>query len=154
MRRLSQLCARLRSLTMTPDAEGAFDDARRRLAERMPRSERRVDVALAAAFLVAGAALLVAAPGEPLPVGTALALVLALAVLSRVEIDLALGFAVPTELAIVPMLLLLPPAAVPLLVGAALVLGRAVDVVMEGRRVERLARGFCDAWFSLAPATV
>jgi putative nucleotidyltransferase with HDIG domain len=154
MRRLSQLRARLRSVTITLDAEGAFDDARRRLAERPPRSERRIDIVQAAAFLAAVAALLIAAPGAPVPVGTALALVVALAVLSRVEIDLALGFAVPTELAVVPMLFLLPPAVVPPLVGAALVISRAIDVVAERRHVDRLTRGCCDAWFSLAPAAV
>jgi putative nucleotidyltransferase with HDIG domain len=153
MRCLSQLRDRLRSLTMTPDTEGAFDDARRRLGERAPRSERRIDAVLAAGFAGAAAGLAIAGPA-PAPAGTAVALVLALAVLARVEIDLALGFAVPTELAVVPMLLLLPPAVVPLLVGAALVLSRAADVVMEGRPPERLVRGLCDAWFSLAPALV
>src|SRR5690349_9797795 len=99
MSRLAQLRDRLRFLTFTPAAEGAFDDARRRLADRPPRSERRIDVAQAVGFLVAAGTLLVVAPPAPVPVGTAVALVLALTVLSRVEIDLALGFAVPTELA-------------------------------------------------------
>ena len=154
MRRIAQLCERLRSLTITPDAEGAFDDARRRVVERTPRSERRVDLAMAAAFLVAATGLALAAPPAPVAAGTAVALVLALAVLSRVEIDLALGFAVPTELAVVPMLFLLPPGVVPLLVGVALVLTRIVDALTGPRHLERIARGFCDAWFSLAPATV
>ena len=154
MRRIAQLCERLRSLTITPDAEGAFDDARRRVVERTPRSERRVDLAMAAAFLVAATALALAAPPAPVAAGTAVALVLALAVLSRVEIDLALGFAVPTELAVVPMLFLLPPGVVPLLVGVALVLTRIVDALTGPRHLERIARGCCDAWFSLAPATV
>ena len=154
MRRIAQLCERLRSLTITPDAEGAFDDARRRVVERTPRSERRVDLAMAAAFLVVATGLAAAAPPAPVAAGTAVALVLALAVLSRVEIDLALGFAVPTELAVVPMLFLLPPGVVPLLVGVALVLTRIVDALTGPRHLERIARGFCDAWFSLAPATV
>ena len=154
MRRIAQLCERLRSLTITPDAEGAFDDARRRVVERTPLAERRVDLAMAAAFLVVATGLALAAPPEPVAAGTAVALVLALALLSRVEIDLALGFAVPTELAVVPMLFLLPPGVVPLLVGVALVLTRIVDALTGPRHVERIARGFCDAWFSLAPATV
>jgi putative nucleotidyltransferase with HDIG domain len=154
MGRIAQLRERLRSLTITPDAEGAFDDARRRVVERMPRSERRVDLAMAAGFLAVATGLALAAPPEPVAAGTAVALVLALAVLSRVEIDLALGFAVPTELAVVPMLFLLPPGVVPLLVGAALVLTRIVDALSGPRHVERIARGFCDAWFALAPATV
>jgi putative nucleotidyltransferase with HDIG domain len=154
MRRLSQLRERLRALTITPGTEGAFDDARKRLAERPPRHEQRVDNAMALVFLTAASALAAVAPATQVAAGTATALVVALAVLSRVEIDLALGFAVPTELAVVPMLFLLPPAYVPLLVAAGLMLGRAVDVVVARRHPERLVRGLCDAWFVLAPAAV
>src|SRR3954454_16222059 len=154
MRRLSQLRDRLRTLTITPDTEGAFDDARRRRAERMPSPEQRVDNAMALAFLAAATALAIAAHGTAVPARTAAALVVAMAVLSRVEIDLALGFAVPTELAVVPMLFLLPPAVVPLFVAAGLVLSRAGDVVSGGRHPERLVRGLCDAWFALAPAAI
>jgi putative nucleotidyltransferase with HDIG domain len=155
MSRLAELCRRLRAITVTPDTERDFDDARRRLAERPPRSERRVTLALALAFLAASAALLAAAPPPAgVPAGYAVLLVLGLALLSRVELALASGFAVPTELAFVPMLFLLPPAAVPLLVGAGLVLGRAVDAATGHRHLERLVSGLCDGWFSLAPAAV
>ena len=71
MRRIAQLCERLRSLTITPDAEGAFDDARRRVVERTPRSERRVDLAMAAAFLVVAGGLARAAPPAPIEIGRA-----------------------------------------------------------------------------------
>jgi putative nucleotidyltransferase with HDIG domain len=154
MRLLAHLQHRLRSVILHPDTERGFDDARRRLAERPPRSERRIAVAMAAAFVAAAATLLVAAPPAGVPAGLAVVLVIALALLSRVEIAIASGFAVPTELAVVPMLFLLPPAAVPLLVGAGLVLGRIVDAAVGRRHLERLISGLCDAWFSLAPALV
>jgi len=153
MRRLSQLRARLRSLTLTPDAEGGFDATRRRSPQRPPRSERVIELAFSGTF-VAAATLLLAVAGGPVPVGMALGLVAGLAILSRVEVALGSGFAVPTELAFVPMLFLLPPAAAPLLVAAALVLGRAVDAATGRRHLERVVSGLSDSWFSVAPALV
>src|SRR4051794_27347814 len=153
MRRLSQLRARLRSLTFTPDAERGFDDARRRLPERPPRDERRIALAFGLTFLVA-ATLLAAAGGGDVPAGMALALVVSLAILSRVEVAIGSGFAVPTELAVVPMLFLLPPAAVPVLVAAALVLGRAADAVSGRRPLARLVAGLSPSWVAVAPAAV
>jgi putative nucleotidyltransferase with HDIG domain len=154
MRCTSQLRDRLRALMITPDTEGEFGDARKRLAARTPRSEQRIDNAMAIVFLACALGLAVTAPGAPVAFGVGAALVVALAILSRVEIDLAVGFAIPTELAVVPMLFLLPPALVPLFVAAALVASRALDVVVDGRPAGRLVRGLCDAWFALAPATV
>jgi putative nucleotidyltransferase with HDIG domain len=154
MRPVSRLRDRLRSLTLTPDTEGAFDDALRRRAERKPRDENRIALALAVAFVVAACALLAMSPPAGVPVGTAALLVAALAVLSRVEIALASGYAVPTELAVVPMLLLLPAATVPPLVAAALVLARMLDAATGRLPVDRLATGVCDAWFAVAPAAV
>jgi putative nucleotidyltransferase with HDIG domain len=153
MRRLSQLRDRLRSVTLNPDAERGFDATRLRSPKRLPRSERRIELAFSGAFLAAAAALLVAGGGH-VPAGMALGLVAGLAILSRIEVALGSGFAVPTELAFVPMLFVLPPAAVPLLVAAALVLGRAVDAVTGRRHLERVVSGLSDSWFSVAPALV
>jgi putative nucleotidyltransferase with HDIG domain len=154
MGRLSQLHARLRSLTLNPDAEGGFDATRRRSPERPPRSEQRIEVAFAAAFAGVAVALPLAAGLPHVPAGLAVVLVVALASLSRVELAIGSGFAVPTELAVVPMLFLLPPSAAPLLVAAALVLGRAVDAAIGKRHFNRLVMGLVDSWFSVAPALV
>src|SRR5690348_16307891 len=99
MRRVSELRDRLRSLTLTPETEGAFDDALRRRAERKPRDENRIELAFAVAFAATCGALLAMCPPAGVPVGTAALLVAALALLSRVEIALASGYAVPTDLA-------------------------------------------------------
>jgi putative nucleotidyltransferase with HDIG domain len=154
MSRLAQLRRRLLSVTVTPDADRGFDDARTRLHERLRPSERVSRVVLAAGFLAAALALVLIAPSGHVSPGTAVMLVAGLAILSRVELALASGFAVPTQLVFVPMLFLLPPADVPLLAGAALVLGRAVDVVTGRRHIARVFIGLVDAWYSLAPAVV
>src|SRR3954447_7466657 len=155
MRRLARLRHRLLSVTVTPDTDRSFDDALRRRAARKPRSEHLIALGIAGAFLMAASALLVASPGRvDVPVGTAVVLVAALAVLARVEIALASGYAIPTELVVVPMLFLLPPATVPLLVAAGLIVVRIVDAATGRRPLDRLVSGLCDSWFAMAPAVV
>jgi putative nucleotidyltransferase with HDIG domain len=154
MSRIAELRRRLRSLTVTPDAERDFDVSRRLTRDRIQPSERLSLVVLAGGFAIAASALLLAAAPAHVPVGVALLTTLGLAVLSRIELALAWGSVVPTQLVVVPMLFLVSPSAVPVLVGSALVLGRAVDVVTGRRRAGRVFVGLCDAWFSLGPAVV
>ena len=154
MSRLAALRRRLRFVTVTPDTERAYDLSKNRVHQALRPSERLSMVSLALGFPVAAGALLQVAPPGHVPVVMAAMLVVSLAVLSRVELALASGFAVPTQLVVVPMLFLLPAAAVPPLVGVALVLGRAVDVAVGRRHPARIFVGLCDAWFSLAPAAV
>jgi putative nucleotidyltransferase with HDIG domain len=154
MSRLAELRDRLRSVTVTPGAERDFDLSRRLTRERIQPSERLSLVVLAGGFVLAAAALLLAAPPGHVSVGLALLTILGLAFLSRVELALAWGSVVPTQLVFVPMLFLLAPSAVPVVVGAALVLGRAIDAVSGRRHLGRVFVGLCDAWFSLGPAVV
>jgi putative nucleotidyltransferase with HDIG domain len=154
MSRLAALRRRLRFVTVTPDADRGFDDVRGRLRERLKPSERRSRFVLAVGFLAGTVALALAAPSGPIAPATAVGLVLALALLSRIEIAIASGFAVPTQLVFVPMLFLLPPATVPVFAAAGMILGRTVDVVTGRRHVARVFIGLLDAWFSLAPAAV
>jgi len=155
MRVLGQLHRRLFSATLAPGAEEAFDAVRRRRPERMDAADRRSAVIVAGAFLAAAGALLILAGVDRVPhADIAVVLVLGLVVLSRVELALASGFAVPTQLVFVAMPFLLPPALVPLLVGVALVLGRAVDVALGREHAQRLLLGLSDAWYALGPALV
>jgi putative nucleotidyltransferase with HDIG domain len=154
MSRLVELGARLRTVTLRPDTEREFDATRARVRARMKGSERLSMLAVASAFLVASLALPAAARVEPVPVAMAAVLVVGYTVLSRVELVLASGFAVPTQLVFVPMLFLLPPATVPLLAAVALMLGRAVDALKGRRSYARIYIGLVDAWFALGPAAV
>src|SRR5204863_7947581 len=77
-------------------------------------------------------------------------LIASLAIASRVRLYLGAGYAMPTQLALVPMLYLLPVPDVPLCVAAGLVLGAAL-----GRQhPERLLVSVGDAWHSVGPAIV
>jgi diguanylate cyclase (GGDEF)-like protein len=124
-------------------------------ARRLTRRELRVE-ALAAAALVAVAAILpLTLDGsrafDPL---LAAALIVSLALASRVRLYVGAGSAVPTQLVFVPMLFLLPPAAVPACVAIALVLADAADVLRRREHPERLVASLADSWNAVGPALV
>ena len=82
-----------------------------------------------------GAVALLLVPGAAVgfDVGVAVALVALYTLVSRVEFPVGAGYVVPTQLVLVPMLVLLPPATVPLLVAAGLVLARLSDLAAPPR---------------------
>ena len=91
----------------------------RRASER----ELLVDATAAALFGAAAAVLLLAGNLTALRPGLALLLVAVYALVGRIEFPVGVGYVVPTQLILVPMLLLLPPAVVPAAVGAGMVIG-------------------------------
>src|SRR6188768_523102 len=101
----------------------------RRVAEtraRAPRPpagrERTANLVNGALVLAAALGLALLGPAEGGPALATVAFVLAYACAARVEFEVNAGAAVPTQLVFVPMLLVLPPAFVPLAVAAGLVL--------------------------------
>ena len=99
--------------------------ARERPTQSLAGRELRAEIAFAALFVVVAVALLALAPSQrALSVPIAVALTLSYAIASRVEFETGVGSTVPTQLVFVPMLFLLPTAAVPLFVAAGLLLGR------------------------------
>jgi HD-GYP domain-containing protein (c-di-GMP phosphodiesterase class II) len=127
--------------------------ARRR--QELDRRERVATIAFSVAFLIAAVGLALTADAErALSLPLALAFVAALAVVARVEFSLGNGYAVPTEIVFVPMLLLLPTPYVPLLVAAAFVLSSVTHALRGGAPLSRSALAVGDAWFSLGPAIV
>jgi putative nucleotidyltransferase with HDIG domain len=122
---------------------------------RMPAREQLADGGFALAFLAAAMALSLLAPAtralDPL---LALALVGAYALVARAEFPAGVGFAVPTQIVLVPMLLLLPTPSVPLLVALALVLTSSVDALRGSVSRDRVLLSVADAWFAIAPAVV
>jgi putative nucleotidyltransferase with HDIG domain len=119
------------------------------------RAERRAELVAGGGFLVAAIALALAAPaGRAFSPTVAAIYVVTLAVAGRVRFHFGAGFTVPTQLAFVPMVCLLPARYVPLLVPLALVLGMAPDVVRGRTRPLRLFVTFANSWFALGPALV
>jgi len=155
MRPLAHMHSRLRSVLFRLETERPFDEVRRHQSQPMTDGQRPVGVWMACAFTLSATVILIAGGlDRPLDARYAVPLVLGIVVLSRIELALASGFAVPTQLLFVAMPFLLPPASVPLLVGVALVLGRAIDVALGRIHAQRILLGLCDGWFSVGPALV
>src|SRR4051794_4857968 len=96
------------------DETRVIEELRSREGAPMPGRDRTVALAICSVFLAA-AATLAAASSAP-PVGTLLLLVAVYALVSRVNFEVGSGWAVPSELVLVPMLVVLPAACVPLCV--------------------------------------
>jgi putative nucleotidyltransferase with HDIG domain len=136
---------------MAPELERLLAEARERAGRGLARREGATYAAFSAAFLIVAGALAVVGPAErafePLP---AVVLVLAYAIVARVEFSAGAGTVVPTQVLFVPMLLLLPTPLVPLLVACAHVLTDASPFSAPRRTFAALA----DAWFAVPPAVV
>jgi putative nucleotidyltransferase with HDIG domain len=81
-------------------------------------------------------------------------LIVALAITSRVKFEVGHGYGLATQLAFVPMLLLLPAGLVPLAVLAGAVLGDTVGYVRRDIHVARSLLTPGDCWFAVGPALV
>jgi putative nucleotidyltransferase with HDIG domain len=143
------------SRDMEPELERLLAETRARSQHALARRERWTNAGFSAGFLVAAAALALLAPAERSPdLLLAALLVLAYAVVARVEFSAGAGIVVPTQVVFVPMLLLLPTPLVPLLVACAMVLTDAVHALRAGSGPRRGRATLADAWFSVAPALV
>jgi len=105
---------------------------------------------------VAAAAALAAFAGSERPLGgwTIALFVVLYAVASRIDFEIGTGSTVPTQLVLVPMLVLLPVQLVPLCVLAGLLLGGLPDYARGRVPVDRSLLRFVNSWHALGPALV
>src|SRR4051794_7487815 len=119
------------------------------------RRELWVDAAAGALFVAATAGLLaVAGAGRPFQPEVAALLVALYAVVARVEFPVGAGHVLPTQLVLVPMLVVLPPAAAPGLVACGLLIGTVIDWTLGRVPARRLMSAVPDAWHALGAAVV
>ncbi len=130
-----------------------FEEVRSRVAKPLHGRELRGELVTATLFLVVAGSLAAIAPAESRPL-LALALVTAYALASHIRFEVATGFTVPTQLALVPMLLLTEPALVPLLVVAGNIAGELPDYLAQRRHPSRALISVGDAWHAVGPAVV
>jgi diguanylate cyclase (GGDEF)-like protein len=136
-------------------ADRLLEDSWDGRTRRLPRRELVTEIVFALLFLAAAGCLLLvpgAASGfDPAVAGVLVALYV---ILAGVEFPVGAGNVLPTQLVLIPMLVLLPPGAVPLLVAAALLLARLLDWIRGRGSFERLLFSIPDAWHAVGPACV
>ena len=120
----------------------------------MSQRERLATLGSTAVFAAAVAALWVTNPPHGILVVQTVLCVLVLALATRVEFDTPFGFTVPTQLAFVPLVFVVPLAIVPLAVVAALSIERLERVRRGALPPSRLLRAVPNAWFAIGPVAV
>ena len=137
------------------DGDALIEERRARASTPLARRDSLVTSASALAFLAAAAVLQVAFPGDRHPsIGLLVLLVAAYAIASKVEFEVGIGSAIPTQLVFVPMLFLLPPAMVPLCVAIGLLLGNAAAYLRRREHPERALVVVSSSWHAVGGALV
>ena len=109
---------------------------------------------LAAGFVLVSLALLLLPAHRPLSLTALTSALVAYAVASRVEVEFPGFVAVPTQAIFVVMWFVLPVQMLPLVVCAAMLLGRLPDVVRRRMPPDRLGLTVASCWYSVGPALV
>jgi putative nucleotidyltransferase with HDIG domain len=137
------------------EAEGLVAQARQRIRLRLGGRERLSSLLVGGALIAVAIPLAVLPSSERSPSMLLVAgLVAAYAAASRVLFEVGAGFAIPTQLLLVPMLFAVPTGLVPLLVLAGLIGGELVSTVRRGAPLERVLVVPAGAWHAVGPAAV
>ena len=141
---------------MTPALEGLLVERRQRVPQGMPARERVSEGVVAATLVGAVVALAVAFPDarREVPVGPAIAFTIAYALACRVRFHVGAGYMTPLQLILVPMLFVLPEAAVPALVATGFMAARLPDWLSGRAHPDRALSAVADAWHAVGPALV
>jgi HD-GYP domain-containing protein (c-di-GMP phosphodiesterase class II) len=136
-------------------ADQLVGEARARRARSMDARERTVVAVFAALYCVAAVLIAVFVPSErdvdPLLVA---ALLLGHAAVSQVRFEFGVGFVVPEQLVVVPLLLLCPLPFAPVLIAAAGALGLVPDFIKGSWAKDRWLKPIADSWSYLAPVLI
>jgi HD-GYP domain-containing protein (c-di-GMP phosphodiesterase class II) len=140
---------------LDPGGEALIEAARARTREPVLARDRVASLVVGGAYLAVATGLAVFAQSTRSPsIAVYVLLVAGYALASRVEFEIGSGAAIPTELALVPMLFLLPLNVVPLCVTAALLV-REPRAFLRGRdQLERLPLLLVSSWHAVGPVLV
>jgi len=140
---------------MDAATERRIEESQERRQRPLDRRELLLSLPFMLGFLAAAIALAVfATPAREFSLPVVLAFMVAFAVADGIQFSSGAGYAVPTQLVLFPMLLLLPTPLVPLLVATAMVCASLVDSLRGGDAPGRSLLALADSWFALAPAAV
>ncbi len=140
----------------TDPVERLLEDSWEHRGERASQRELVVESLAAGGFLLVAVPLAIPAlllhPVDPFVVGLLVGLYALVA--GAIRFPIGAGYMVPSYLILVPMLLLLPPATVPLFVALALVLASMVRWLAGRVSAEHILFSVPNAWHALGPALV
>src|SRR5689334_12750121 len=137
------------------DVEALVADARQRRPQPMSPRERLYAGVSAAAFLGVVAFLNSVLPHRPAGHAWVVAIaVLLYALGTRCLFEVSAGFAVPTQIVLIPILFLAPLPLAPLLVALGYLLGRLPDFVLKRAHVDRWIHCFGHAWAVVPPVLI
>ena len=135
--------------------DGQIERLRARAFKALDRPDRAASLAIGALFAVVATLLGVFLGfSRPFSPATAVVLVIAYTVASRVEFESGPGTVVPTQVVFVPMLGLLPLKDVPVAVAVCYLLGSVIDHVRHGAPLERSVFALTSSWFAIGPVLV
>ena len=135
--------------------ERLLEDAANRRVSRLPKREQLAEALFALTAVIAVVAFALLGHAErSLDLPLAALFVTVYAVVARVEFVMGDAVLIPTQIVVVPMLLLLPTPTVPLLIVLASVAVTAVKVARGRTAAARAVLAITDGSFALAPALV
>jgi HD-GYP domain-containing protein (c-di-GMP phosphodiesterase class II) len=140
---------------IAPEEHAPIEAQRARQTAPLPRADRVLAGVLGGGFLAVAVPLSLLLPSARSPsTVVVLGLIAAYAAAFRLDFEVGAGFAVPTQLVLVPMLFILPLGVVPICVAGAILLARVIDGARRALHVERTLLGIADAWYVVGPVVV
>jgi HD-GYP domain-containing protein (c-di-GMP phosphodiesterase class II) len=137
------------------EADSLIEQSRELAVSPLGDRDRLASLLLGGTFLAAALALaLLVGSSRNVEGWTLLLFVCSYALASRIDFEIGTGSAVPTQLVLVPMLVLLPVTYVPLCVLGGLLLGGLPDYVRGRVPVDRGLLRFVNSWHAVGPALV
>jgi HD-GYP domain-containing protein (c-di-GMP phosphodiesterase class II) len=137
------------------DADSLIEQSRELAVSPLGDRDRLASLLLGGTFLAAALALaLLVGSSRSVEGWTLLLFVCSYALASRIDFEIGTGSAVPTQLVLVPMLVLLPVTYVPLCVLGGLLLGGLPEYVRGRVPVDRSLLRFVNSWHAVGPALV
>jgi HD-GYP domain-containing protein (c-di-GMP phosphodiesterase class II) len=145
------------STYLDPAQQALIEASRSRLGSSLERRDRSwwARWSSAVGFVVIALSFVLLLPTQrALDVELAVVLTAGYAVASRIQFEVGSGAAIPTELVFAAMLFTLPGRAIPLAIGAAMVLSRAPELLRQAESFSSLAATVGSGWFSIGPVAL
>src|SRR5919202_6201300 len=140
---------------LPPDDESLIEATRERVGRGLRGRELAFTSVAAVAFVAVATTLAATLPTERgVSPAVAAVLVVAYALALRVEFEVAIGAAVPSQLVLVPMLFLLPARDVPLFVAAGYFVAYLPNHFRRAWHPNRLLVHLASSWYAVGPAVV